>query len=218
MRREQGEALDKLVRKSGAVKTIETGFAMGISGLLIHRAGLANATAEGRPEAANHIAMDPFEERRWHSAGRHLFDLAGVGERLHCHEQGSELVLPRLLEAGSQFDFGFVDGDHKFDSAFIDIFYMLRLIRPGGLIAVDDTWMPSVRAAVDFFIKDLGLVVDAEFGDDPEHWKLRRWKRKALRRLRRLAPATNMVVLRVPDKPTGRDWEHFVRFASPRIC
>ena len=39
----------------------------------------------------------------------------------------------------------FVDGDHRFEGVFLDLYFMTRLVTPGALVVVDDMWMPAVR-------------------------------------------------------------------------
>ena len=56
-----------------------------------------------------------------------------------------------------EFDLAFVDGDHRFEGVFLDLYFMTRLVKPGGLVVVDDMWMPSVRTAVAYVEKNLGL-------------------------------------------------------------
>lgn len=62
----------------------------------------------------------------------------------------SELILPRLAGDGLRRDFVFIDGSHLFDSVVVDFFYADRLLPVGGVIALHDTWMPSVRRAITF--------------------------------------------------------------------
>jgi predicted O-methyltransferase YrrM len=50
--------------------------------------------------------------------------------------------------AGRKYDMIFVDGGHTYEVASMDIVLSLDLLSPGGLLIVDDTDAPSVRAAV----------------------------------------------------------------------
>lgn len=45
----------------------------------------------------------------------------------------------------------FVDGSHIFHNVFIDLFFLGELVRPGGLIILDDCRWPSVATAVRYF-------------------------------------------------------------------
>lgn len=58
---------------------------------------------------------------------------------------------PALEQLTQQFDFIFVDGDHSFAATQYDIDHAVRLLRPGGILAVHDalsTKEPSVGLAV----------------------------------------------------------------------
>ena len=53
--------------------------------------------------------------------------------------------MPELLKAGRKIDFAFIDGWHTFDFSFVDFFYAHKMLTVGGLIALDDANIPSVR-------------------------------------------------------------------------
>ena len=97
------------------------------------------------------------------------------------------------MSAGEVFDAAFVDGSHLFDGAFVDIFYTSRLVRPGGLIVLDDLWMPAVEQAVGFFTSNLGMTVEL---------------------VRDGAGRAKLAALRTPVQPVKRAWDHFVEFAG----
>lgn len=79
----------------------------------------------------------------------------GLDHRLSVFEAPSHEVLPRLLEEKKQLDFAFIDGAHLFDYAFVDFFYIDKLLRVNGLILFDDLWMPSIRRVVSFVASNL---------------------------------------------------------------
>ena len=130
-------------RQSGAKTTLEVGFAFGISTLCILAALLENGVT-GVP----HVAMDPFQSsERFRNAGLRTLRDAGVLAMVDFHREASETFLPKLVAAQRQFDFILVDGDHAFDHTLVDIFYAHRLLRPGGIMVVDDINMPPVYLA-----------------------------------------------------------------------
>lgn len=193
-----GEKLRRLVSEVGARRCIETGFAHGLSGL-----HLVQAMYENGCDEPTHVAMDPFQDKRWGDSGLVLFERAGVRERLQFEYRHSEYVLPQLIESAAEpFDLAFVDGGHLFEMAFMDIGYLLRLVRPGGLVVVDDVWMPSVRWAIDYWCKNLGVTQRTE-------------ERKARLLGRRRPPRFR--VLEVPERFRERDWRDFVPFGGPRL-
>jgi hypothetical protein len=71
-------------------------------------------------------------------------------------DERSEVALPQLLGEGRIFDLAFVDGDHRFDGVFVDLFYLARLVRPGGAVFLDDYQLPAVERAASFFVANLG--------------------------------------------------------------
>jgi predicted O-methyltransferase YrrM len=55
-------------------------------------------------------------------------------------------VLPRF--PARSFDLVYVDGDHSYAAAYSDIYQAMRLVRPGGVILVDDIDWPGPARAV----------------------------------------------------------------------
>jgi predicted O-methyltransferase YrrM len=91
------------------------------------------------------------------------------------HNGESQLVLPRLLEDGRRFDLAFVDGNHRFDGVFVDLVYLGRLIRPGGVVFVDDYQLPAVARAASFFVANVGwTVAQVSPADELHQWAVLR--------------------------------------------
>ena len=206
MRREQGEELQRLVREAGARRTIETGFAFGMSGL-----HMVKGMLDGGCDSPRHFAMDPTEASAWGNAGLEAFKRAEASGFLEFENNGSGLVLPHLVSQEREpFDVALVDGGHLFEHAFLDLFYMRSLVRPGGIVILDDVWMPAVRWALDYCLKNLGASVIGTFGEG--HAAPKRRFRKGSRVLRYSEVAH--VVLRWPDPALERGWDHFVPFGD----
>jgi len=68
----------------------------------------------------------------------------------------SQIALPRLLGEGFAADAAFVDGSHVFHNVFVDLFYLRELVRPGGLVILDDCGYPSVATAARYFEVNTG--------------------------------------------------------------
>jgi predicted O-methyltransferase YrrM len=150
-----------------ARSTIEIGLAYGVSALAICD-GLAEVGT-----GTTHVVIDPFQATsRFDSAGLRLLDEAGVADMVEFHPEPSELVLPRLLAEGRQFDLAFVDGNHRFDWVFIDLALLGRLVRMGGVIFVDDYQLPGVAKAIGFFVANRGWRIEQDSlppANDPDH-------------------------------------------------
>jgi predicted O-methyltransferase YrrM len=57
---------------------------------------------------------------------------------------------------GFRADAAFVDGSHIVDNVFVDLYFLREIVRPGGLIVLDDLWWPSVAAAARHYETDAG--------------------------------------------------------------
>jgi predicted O-methyltransferase YrrM len=191
-----GEALRDLAIAEGADRTIEVGLALGLSALF-----MCQAVGE---RAGRHVAIDPFQQESWKGAGLRTLSEAGVADVVEVIEEESQLALPRLLAEGHRFDFAFIDGDHRFEGVFLDLYYMTRLVEPGGLVVVDDMWMPSVRMAVAYVERNLGAGLETAALPDGFRW--------CRRTLRRGVPAGRgaMAVLRLPRERLELPWDQFV--------
>jgi predicted O-methyltransferase YrrM len=194
--REQGEALRELAIAEGAEQTIEIGLALGMSALFLCQAVLRRG---GR-----HVAIDPFQRESWNGAGRRTLREAGVEDVVEVIEEESQLALPRLVSEGREFDFAFVDGDHRFEGVFLDLYFLTRLVRPGGVVIVDDMWMPAVRTAVAYVERNLGAMLEPDALPGAFRWRRRP--------LTRGVPggSGDTAVLRLPAEPPELRWDEFV--------
>jgi predicted O-methyltransferase YrrM len=182
----EGEALRGWVIKEGATRTIEIGLGYGISALHVCEGLLANADPTAR-----HVVVDPYQATRFSDCGLQLLEEAGVSGMVEPRAERSEVALPRLLCEGRAFDLAFVDGNHRFDGVFVDLFYLGRLVRPGGIVFVDDYQLPAVARAASFFQRNLGWTLEEVSARDDFH----RW-----------------AVLRTSAIPDTRSFDHYVDF------
>ena len=60
----------------------------------------------------------------------------------------SEFALPRLRT--TDYDFALIDGRHGFPAPFLDWFYMASVLRRGGVVLIDDTWIWTGKVLADF--------------------------------------------------------------------
>jgi len=157
---EEGEALRDWVAREGAVQTIEVGLGYGVSALHICQGLLLN----GDP-AARHVVLDPSQSTRFSDCGLQVLEDAGVRQLVEHHVEFSEIALPQFLKEGRRFDLGFIDGNHRFDAVMLDLFYLGRLVRRGGIVALDDYNWPGIKRAVSFFVSNLGWTVEETIGD-----------------------------------------------------
>jgi predicted O-methyltransferase YrrM len=183
---EEGEALRAWVTRERATYTIEIGLGYGISTLHICEGLVENANVD-----ASHVAIDPYQETRFANCALQFLDDAGVRSLVEHYPEDSQVVLPRLLSTSRHFDLAFVDGNHRFDGVFVDLAYLRRLLRPGGIVFIDDYQLPSVTKSVSYFVTNLGWKLeDSSFANDQHHW----------------------AVLRTGVQADTRSFDHFIEF------
>ncbi|MGD8481870.1 MAG: class I SAM-dependent methyltransferase [Gammaproteobacteria bacterium] len=125
---EQGQFMALLVSLMGARRCLEIGVFTGYSSL---------AVALSLPEDGSIVACDVSEE--YTAVAREFWNKAGVAGKIDLRLAPATETLDELLAAGEagQFDFAFIDADK---SSYLGYFERcLALLRPRGLIAVDNT-------------------------------------------------------------------------------
>ena len=193
----RGEYLFRLVRDRRPEVTLETGFAYGISALFIAEALRQNG-------AGRHIVVDPFERTRFDGLGLAHLDEAGLAERVTFYEEPSQLCLARLVQEGVRVDLAFVDGHHLFDYVIADCLLAAQLLEKDGLLVVDDTNLPAIARACDFFATNRADFEELTDGARPG----------ILRRLVADTPPPPKLfrLFRRITERDARNWDHFVPF------
>ncbi|MEU4420466.1 class I SAM-dependent methyltransferase [Actinoplanes sp. NPDC024001] len=138
-----------IAERAGTV--VEIGLAYGSSALAIGEALLTVAAPRPR-----HVIVDPYQERAFGNAGWDLLRAAGLDRIAELVAEPSSAALPRLVAAGVTADAAFVDGSHRFHEVFVDLYHLRKIVRPGGLIVLDDDWAPPVRTALRYYERNLG--------------------------------------------------------------
>jgi predicted O-methyltransferase YrrM len=183
----EGEALRGWVMRGGATQTIEIGLGYGISTLFVSDALFSTGNA-----GARHVVVDPHQETRFADCGLQALDEAGLGELIEFHAEESQIALPRFLGEGRSFDLAFVDGNHRFDGVFLDLVYLGRLVRAGGVVFLDDYQLPAVERAASFCTTNLGWTLEEVSAPDDLH----QW-----------------AVLRTSQMPDTRPFDSYVEFS-----
>ena len=131
---DQGVFLAFLARLIGARNAIEIGTFTGYSAIAV-----AGALAPG----GRLVCCDVNEE--WTAIARRYWAEAGLSDRIELHLRPAKETLAELQRkhgAGS-FDFAFIDADKTGYDAYYEA--CLGLLRPGGLIAIDNVlWSGTV--------------------------------------------------------------------------
>lgn len=124
---EFGQLMRLLLSAIGARRTIEVGVFTGYSSL---------CAALALPADGHIVACDVSEA--WTSIARRYWAEAGVDSKIDLRLRPALETLDELLAAGQEqtFDFAFIDADKE---NYINYYErILKLIRPGGLIAIDN--------------------------------------------------------------------------------
>jgi predicted O-methyltransferase YrrM len=126
---EQGQFMQLLIKLSGAQRTLEVGVFTGYSSLCV---------AMALPEDGQVVACDVSEE--YTSVARRYWQAAGVAHKIKLHLGPAVETLHRFLAEGQQnsFDFAFIDADKEPYPTYYE--QCLQLVRPGGLIAIDNVF------------------------------------------------------------------------------
>lgn len=147
---EDGDALRDLFIAEQARVVIEVGLAYGSSALAIGEA----LVSQGQQDA-KHVIIDAYQHH-FRNAGWEAITAAGLSDLCTLVTDRSQLALPRLVTEDFIADAAFVDGSHIFHNVFVDLYFLRELVRPGGLIVLDDCQWPSVATAVRYFAINTG--------------------------------------------------------------
>jgi predicted O-methyltransferase YrrM len=130
----QGQFMALLVQAIGARRCLEIGTFTGYSSLVV---------ALALPADGKIVACDVSAE--WAAIARRYWAEAGVAGKIDLHLAPALQTLDRLLAEGQDgtFDFAFIDADKKNYDGYYE--RALKLLRPGGLITIDNVlWGGSV--------------------------------------------------------------------------
>jgi predicted O-methyltransferase YrrM len=136
---EQGQFMQLLVKILGARRYVEVGVFTGYSSL---------AVALALPADGHILACDVSEE--FTAVARRYWKEAGVAGKIELKLAPAVETLDARLKAGEagSYDFGFIDADKANYQQYYD--RILKLLRPGGVVAVDNVlWSGRVLDKAD---------------------------------------------------------------------
>ena len=125
---EQGQFMAMLARMVGARRYLEVGTFTGYSAL---------AVTLGMPQQGETTCLDISEE--WTKIAQRYWIRAGLADRIHLHLRPANETLDSLIRDGwsGDYDMAFIDADK---TGYVDYYEAcFTLVRPGGLILIDNT-------------------------------------------------------------------------------
>lgn len=192
----EGDLLHSLITRHKLPRCLEIGFGTGSTAVYmlnaIERLGGGEVTsidlcadamnAQGRRNVANFGA-----------AGRHTL----IAEN-------SNTAVPRLFAEGRRFDFIYVDGWKTFDHLAVEIYFLARMLVPGGFMVFDDTYVDGPVKVIDM-AKAFYAFREIDYGAYCDDARLRAWLCLTHRRRRRLYRALCKTV-EIDQLPVATDW------------
>lgn len=154
---EQGRLMELLARALGVRRAIEVGVFTGYSALCVARA---------LPEDGRLVACDVSEE--WTAVARRYWREAGVAGRVDLRLAPASETLAAMIAAGesASYDFAFIDADKEGYDGYYE--QCLALLRPGGLLTIDNMFMngrvadPKPDDAGGLAVRDLARKIAAD--------------------------------------------------------
>jgi len=144
--------LQRLVRESGASKTLEIGLALGASAVAITEA------LEQKGGTVRHSILDPFQ-KDFGNIGLNELKRLGLNRLVDFHPVASEDFLYECSKNGVKFDMIFNDGDHSIGNKVTSTFLSDRCLAMGGILALHDAFLHSTAACVRYLVCERGYEV-----------------------------------------------------------
>jgi predicted O-methyltransferase YrrM len=138
--REQCLLLQSLIEELKPTRSLEVGLAYGISTMAI---------CEKLPAGAKHIVCDPYQND-WNNIGLLNVERAGFSPLVDFRREMAHRVLADLERDGTTLDFAYLDGGKMFDLVMVNVFYLTKILRVGGLLVMDDCDFPGIRRVCQF--------------------------------------------------------------------
>ena len=154
---ERGQFMAFLVRLTGAVRALEVGTFTGYSALV---------TAAALPAQGRLVCCDVSEE--WTAIGKRHWAEAGVAHKIDLRLGPAKATLDAMIAQGETelYDQAFIDANKEDYDAYYE--RCLRLVRPGGLIAIDNVLWGGKTADPAIQDKDTAAIraLNAKIKDD----------------------------------------------------
>jgi len=188
------ESLDLafLAHATNAAAIVETGMAIASSTVALLGSLYTRDESDTFVDSLTVHSIDPFQKGGFGGAGLDHIELAlekfgqtfegyKVREPSHVfHLNYASVSMGELYDSSYSADFIFMDDGHKYDDNIVELYFATKMLRQGGFLVIDDAWMPSVVATLEYatsnlpFVQIHGLykrgVVLLKTGDDHRVW------------------------------------------------
>jgi len=138
----QGIFLQELYSFIKPQKSLEVGFAFGISTLFI-----LEKCRELNAEEKSHIVIEPMS---WGEAAIYNIRKEGLEKYIDIRNDFSDVVLPRLFLNKERIQFAYVDTTKVFDIVLQDFYFIDKLLDVGGVIVFDDANTGGINVVMRF--------------------------------------------------------------------
>lgn len=131
--KEQGLFLQKIFDIIKPQRSVEVGFAYGISTLFIlekHR--------EFNSDACSHIVIEPKTDTYWGTAAEYNIGKEGLSKYLDIRRDRSDKILTKLYHENANVQYAYVDTTKQFDVVFQDFYFIDKILDVGGVFILDD--------------------------------------------------------------------------------
>lgn len=151
----QCKFLEAIIKQTKARIGVEIGLAYGISSLAI-------CEALNHQENPQHHIIDPLQDD-WQNIGLLNLEKAGFLKNVKIYRDYSHAVLPKILASGLKADFAYADTTKVFDILMVDVFYLHKILRIGGILVLDDCNFPGIRKVARLLCRHPGWKVHSCF-------------------------------------------------------
>jgi predicted O-methyltransferase YrrM len=140
--RDQGLFLQKIYDAIKPQKSLEVGFAFGISTLFI----LEKCKEYERTEKC-HIVIEPFD---WGNAAVYNIQKEGLEKYIDIRKDLSDRVLPNMYLNKERIQFAYIDTTKVFDTVLLDFYFIDKILDVGGVVIFDDASMGGIKLVIRF--------------------------------------------------------------------
>lgn len=160
---EQCSFIQEILKEIDARRCLEVGLAFGVSSLAI-------CEIIHNKDEAIFYSIDPQQDW-WKDIGLNNLTRAGYGNFLQFYREYSNAVLPRLAAANTSVDFAYVDTSKVFDVVLIDAIYILKMLKVGGVLVLDDCNWPGINRVARYLAKMPHVKIRCSFNSREPGWK-----------------------------------------------